>query len=118
IEAFKFELMNTFLTSKNYIKRVYQDSEKYILQYSETEGTSKELSNEISKMVNEQITEQLDRREQEERNSNQSTQNTTGDSAENSKQTSKQTADGRTDTDNRTARSDLPQNTVNLNLDN
>ena len=118
IEAFKFELMNTFLTSQSYINRVYQDAEKYILQYSETEGTSKELSNEISKMVNEQITEQLDRREQEERNSSQSKQNTTSDSEENSKQDSKQTADGRTDTDNRSARSDLPQNTVNLNLDN
>src|SRR5699024_4221054 len=64
------------------------------------------------------IQEQLKRRENEERNSSQTKQNTSNRNEENSKQSSKQTADGRTDTDNRSARSDLPQNTVNLNLDN
>ena len=32
IEAFKMELMNVFMTNKDYINRVYKDSESFILQ--------------------------------------------------------------------------------------
>ena len=118
IEAFQFELMNVFLTSEGYINRVYRDAEKFILQHAETEGTSKELSNEISKIVNEQLTEQLDKRETEDRNRTDSRDTTANESRDTSTQESNQKADTDTETDTATGRSDLPQNTVDLNLDN
>ena len=54
IEAFKMELMNTFITNKDYINRVYKDSDLFILQKnkSQSDNTQKNnQSNESSTMT-------------------------------------------------------------------
>lgn len=74
IEAFKMELMGTFLTNKHYITNVYSDIENYMTQTQTTDNTNS--------------------------------------------QTNKQKNDSTNTSNNRTAFADLPQNNVNLNVDN
>lgn len=56
LESFKFELINVFLANQKYINRVYQDSEKFILQQTigNTDNTqdNKGKSNTISQTDN------------------------------------------------------------------
>ena len=90
IESFILELTSTFLQNQDYINRVYTDMEKYILGYSETNDNSNQDSNDLK----------------------------TSTSKSNSSNTSETTSTGNTTTDNRQARSDLPQNSVNLDVNN
>src|SRR5699024_4214217 len=75
-------------------------------QWSTTDQTNKQLSKEISQQINQQVASQIDER----LNSEKSTQDNTQDT--------NQTVKGNTTTDNRQARSDLPQNRVNLDVNN
>ena len=106
IESFMLELTATFLQSQEYINIVYEDLEKYLNQWSTTEQTNKQLSKEISQQINQQVASQIDERLNSENSKQDNTQDTT------------QTVTGNTTTDNRQARSDLPQNRVNLDVNN
>ena len=90
VESFMLELTATFLQNQDYINRVYTDMEKYILGYSETNQDSNQDSNDLK----------------------------TSTSKNNSNNISETTSTGNTTTDNRQARSDLPQNSVNLDVNN
>ena len=90
VESFMFELTATFLQNQDYINRVYTDMEKYILGYSETNQDSNQDSNDLK----------------------------TSNSKNNYSNISESTSTGNTTTDNRQARSDLPQNSVNLDVNN
>ena len=90
VESFMFELMSTFLTNQDYINRVYDDMEKYILAYSETNQDNTQDSNDLK----------------------------TSNSKNNYSNINESTSTGNTTTDNRQARSDLPQNSVNLDVNN
>ena len=90
VESFMFELMSTFLTNQDYINRIYTDMDKYILGYSETNQDSNQDSNDLK----------------------------TSNSKNNYSNTSESTSTGNTTTDNRQARSDLPQSNVNLDVNN
>ena len=90
VESFMFELTATFLTNQDYINRIYSDMEKYILGYSETNQDNSQDSNDLK----------------------------TSTSKNNSNNISESTSTGNTTTDNRQARSDLPQNSVNLDVNN
>ena len=126
IESFMFELMSTFMMNEDHINRVYNDLEKYILQHSIGETSNKQLSKEISQQINQQVTTQLDERLNSETSTSGNTQNTTDNSTGNTSSTSNQdtsqdttqTVNGNTTSDNRQARSDLPQNRVNLDVNN
>lgn len=52
IEAFKFELINTFLTYEEYINRVYRDSEMYINQKKVDTGTNNASNKGTTKNTN------------------------------------------------------------------
>src|SRR5699024_8507067 len=106
VESFMLELTATFLTNMNYINIVYEDLEKYLNQWSTTEQTNKQLSKEISQQINQQVASQIDERLNSENSTQDNTQNTN------------QTVTGNTTSDNRQARSDLPQNRVNLDVNN
>lgn len=73
IEAFKMELVSTFMSNQSYINRVYQDIDKYV----ENMGISENQN----------------------------------------KQSNKQKNEATSTTDNRQAFADLPQSSVNLNVD-
>ena len=45
IEAFQIELMNVFMTNRQYLNRVYSNLEQYILNQSEQEGSNNQTSN-------------------------------------------------------------------------
>ena len=90
VESFMLELTATFLTNQDYINRIYTDMEKYILGYSETNDNSNQDSNDLK----------------------------TSTSKNNSSNISESSSTGNTTTDNRQARSDLPQNRVNLDVNN
>ena len=90
VESFMFELTATFLTIQDYISRIYTDMEKYILGYSETNDKNNQDSNDLK----------------------------TSNSKNNYSNISESTSTGNTTTDNRQARSDLPQNSVNLDVNN
>ena len=90
VESFMFELISTFLQNQDYINRVYSDMEKYILGYSETNQDSNQDSNDLK----------------------------TSNSKNNYSNINESTSTGNTTTDNRQARSDLPQNSVNLDVNN
>ena len=106
VESFMLELTATFLTNMNYINIVYEDLEKYLNQWSTTEQTNKQLSKEISQQINQQVASQIDERLNSENSKQDNTQDTT------------QTVKGNTTSDNRQASSDLPQNRVNLDVNN
>ena len=106
VESFMLELTSTFLTNMKYINIVYEDLEKYLNQWSTTDQTNKQLSKEISQQINQQVASQIDERLNSENSSQDNTQDTN------------QTVTGNTTTDNRQARSDLPQNRVNLDVNN
>lgn len=109
VEAFKMQLISTFLTSESYINRVYADLEKYLEQTGTSEGTTKNLSKEISNQINEQLNNQLDKRE--------SMENTRQNNEEDTREDSTQNVEGTTTTDDRQAHAELPQNNVNLDVD-
>ena len=90
VESFMLELTSTFLQNQDYINRVYTDMEKYILGYSETNEESKQDSNDLK----------------------------TSKSKNNSSSNSESTSTGNTTSDNRQARSDLPQSNINLDVNN
>ena len=90
VESFMLELTATFLQNQDYINRIYTDMEKYILGYSETNDKNKQDSNDLK----------------------------TSTSKSNSSNNSESTSTGNTTTDNRQARSDLPQSNVNLDVNN
>ena len=90
VESFMLELTATFLTNQEYINRIYTDMEKYILGYSETNENSNQDSNDLKAST----------------------------SKSNSSNNSETTSTGNTTTDNRQARSELPQNSVNLDVNN
>ena len=90
VESFKMALMSTFLQQQDYINRVYTDMEKYILGYSETNQDNNEDSNDLK----------------------------TSTSKSNSSNISESASTGNTTTDNRQARSDLPQSNINLDVNN
>src|SRR5699024_1024082 len=90
VESFMLELTATVLQSQDYINRVYTDMEKYILGYTETHEDSNQDGNDLK----------------------------TSTSKSNSSSNSESTSTGNTTTDNRQARSDLPQNSVNLDVNN
>ena len=106
VESFMLELTATFLTNMNYINIVYEDLEKYLNQWSTTDQTNKQLSKEISQQINQQVASQIDERLNSENSTQDNTQNTN------------QTVTGNTTSDNRQASSDLPQNRVNLDVNN
>ena len=142
VESFMFELMSTFMINQGHINRVYNDLEKYILQHSTSENTNKQLSKEISQQINQQVASQIDERLNSENSKSGNTQNTDNTSKDNSiqnttnnttdastgktsstsnqdtTQDTTQTVTGNTTSDNRQARSDLPQNRVNLDVNN
>ena len=142
VESFMFELMSTFMINQGHINRVYNDLEKYILQHSTSENTNKQLSKEISQQINQQVATQIDERLNSENSKSGNTQNTDNTSKDNSiqnttnnttdvstgqtsstsnqdtTQDTTQTVTGNTTSDNRQARSDLPQNRVNLDVNN
>lgn len=74
VEAFKMELISTFLTNKRYINSIYSDLEKYMQQQSTTDQTNSSRN--------------------------------------------EQSADSTNTTDNRSAFANLPQNNVQLDVDN
>lgn len=90
IESFKMELISVFMTYENYINRSYQDIEKYLHQHDHTqaENTSKD---------------------------NQSNQSNT---TQTNLQNSNSTGNSNNTSDNRQAHSNLPQNNVQLDVDN
>ena len=90
VESFMFELISTFLTNQDYINRIYNDMEKYILGYSETNQDNNQDSNDLK----------------------------TSNSKNNSSNISESTSTGKTTTDNRQARSELPQSNINLDVNN
>ena len=90
IESFMLELTATFLQQQDYINRIYADMEKYILGYSETNQDNNEDSNDLK----------------------------TSTSKSNSSNISESTRTGNTTSDNRQARSDLPQSNINLDVNN
>ena len=142
VESFMFELMSTFMMNQDHINRVYNDLEKYILQYATSETSNKQLSKEISQQINQQVASQIDERLNSENSTSGNTQNTDNTSKDNSiqnttnnttdastgktsstsnqdtTQDTNQTVNGVTTSDNRQARSDLPQNRVNLDVNN
>ena len=142
VESFMFELMSTFMINQGHINRVYNDLEKYILQHSTSETSNKQLSKEISQQINQQVASQIDERLNSENSTSGNTQNTDNTSKDNSiqnttnnttdvstgqtsstsnqdtTQDTTQTVTGNTTSDNRQARSDLPQNRVNLDVNN
>ena len=142
VESFMFELMSTFMMNQDHINRVYNDLEKYILQHATSETSNKQLSKEISQQINQQVASQIDERLNSENSTSGNTQNTDNTSKDNSiqnttnnttdastgktsstsnqdtTQDTTQTVTGNTTSDNRQARSDLPQNRVNLDVNN
>ena len=126
VESFMFELMSTFMMNQDHINRVYNDLEKYILQHATSDTSNKQLSKEISQQINQQVSTQLDERLNSETSTSGNTQNTTDESTGNTSSTSNQdtkqdttqSVNGNTTSDNRQARSDLPQNRVNLDVNN
>ena len=142
VESFMFELMSTFMINQGHINRVYNDLEKYILQHSIGETSNKQLSKEISQQINQQVASQIDERLNSENSKSGNTQNTDNTSKDNSiqnttnnttdastgktsstssqdtTQDTTQSVNGNTTSDNRQARSDLPQNRVNLDVNN
>ena len=109
IEAFQMELMNVFLTNQDYINRVYQDTEKYVSQTSTGENTGNQKNHQENKQTNTSLNTQTDSRNTKD--------DTTARNNERSEQGDRQEVTGDTTTDNRQAHSELPQNTVNLNVD-
>ena len=126
VESFMFELMSTFMINQGHINRVYNDLEKYILQHSIGETSNKQLSKEISQQINQQVASQIDEHLNSETSTSGNTQNTTDEttgvtsstSNQDTKQDTTQSVNGNTTSDNRQARSDLPQNRVNLDVNN
>lgn len=59
IEAFKLELLYTFLTNQDYINRLYQDSEKYATQMSETIQQNEQVNDGITTSDNRQAFAEL-----------------------------------------------------------
>lgn len=90
IETFKFELMSTFLINQDYINRIYTDMEKYIVGHSETNQENTQDSNDLK----------------------------TSNSKNNTNNITESTSIGNTTSDNRQARTDLPQSNINLDVNN
>lgn len=98
IESFKLELMTTFLSNQNYINRIYTDVELYL--------TQTQLHNQINEQNNQEDTEQNNEQTDESINK------------QNNQQTNIQNSEGNTTSDNRNAYADLPQNNVQLDVNN
>lgn len=92
IEAFKLQLLATFMANKTYINHVYADLNKFLAQTAESEGKSQNINKETSKQSAAQTSKQTNN------------------------QTSNQTGDGSTTVDNREASARLPQNNVQLDV--
>lgn len=92
IEAFKMELLSTFLVNQTYINRVYADLELFLLQTKQGENSTKNIHQENTK------------------------NNTTNTNEQTNSQTNNQTTDGTSTTDNRDAEATLPQNNVQLDV--
>src|SRR5699024_4319226 len=126
VESFMFELMSTFMMNQDHINRVYNDLEKYILQHSTSDTSNKQLSKEISQQINQQVATQINEHLNSETSTTGNTQNTTDESTgqtsstsnQDTKQDTTQSVNGNTTSDNRQARCDLPQNRVNLDVNN
>lgn len=98
IESFKLELLATFLNNADYINRIYQDVDQYLTQTVTTDQHNQQTNQQTNKQTNSQTNKQT---------SNQT-----------STQTNSQTNEGSQTTDNRQAFQDLPQNNVNIDVDN
>lgn len=92
IEAFRMELLSTFLMNQSYINRVYADLELFLLQTAQGEQSSKNIHQE---------------------NTNQSS---TTNNEQNNQQTDTQQTNGTNTTDNREADARLPQNNIQLDV--
>lgn len=89
IEAFKLELMSTFLMNKDYINIIYSDMDKYLTQTKTDSQNNKQTNKETNSQTNKQT----------------------------NKQTNEETNDGTTTSDNREAEATLPQNNVQIDVD-
>jgi len=96
IESFKFELMSTFLSNQDFINRIYTDVELYLTQTQLNEQTNEQNNQEDSEQNNEETDESRNK--------------------ENTQQSNKQNTEGNTTSDNRQAYADLPQNNVQIDV--
>src|SRR5699024_2340021 len=98
IESFKFELLSTFLMNEEFINRVYSDMEDYLTQkqmgQQDDKKTNKQENTETNKQTNKKTNKQ------------------------NTRETNNQHRDSVNTSDDRSCYADLPQSTVNLDVDN
>lgn len=108
IEAFKMELISTFMMNQDFINRVYGDMEKYLSQTNTNDQTNRTDTIQDNTQTNTQQNTTQDSRQNKENSTQDNTQDTVQDNT--------QTVDGSNTSDNRTARADLPQNNVNIDV--
>lgn len=89
IEAFRLELLATFLMNKDYINKIYSELDKYLTQTKTDTQNNKQTNNETNSQTNRQT----------------------------NLETNEQTNDGTTTSDNRDAETTLPQNNVQIDVD-
>lgn len=98
IESFKFELLSTFLMNEQFINRVYSDMEDYLTQkqmgQQDDKKTNKQENTETNKQTNRETNKQKNR------------------------ETNNQNSDSTNTSDDRSGYADLPQSSVNLDVDN
>src|SRR5699024_6929185 len=98
IESFKFELLSTFLMNEEFINRVYSDMEDYL--------TQKQMGQQDDKKTNKQENTETNKQTNKETNK------------QNNRETNNQNSDSINTTDDRSGYADLPQSSVNLDVDN
>ena len=98
IESFKFELLSTFLMNEQFINRVYSDMEDYL--------TQKQMGQQDDKKTNKQENTETNKQTNKETNK------------QNNRETNNQNSDSVNTSDDRSGYADLPQSSVNLDVDN
>jgi len=98
IESFKFELLSTFLMNEEFINRVYSDMEDYL--------TQKQMGQQDDKKTNKQENTETNKQTNKETNK------------QNNRETNNQNSDSVNTSDDRSGYADLPQSSVNLDVDN
>lgn len=98
IESFKFELLSTFLMNEQFINRVYSDMEDYL--------TQKQMGQQDDKKTNKQENTETNKQTNKETNK------------QNNRETNNQNSDSINTSDDRSGYADLPQSSVNLDVDN
>lgn len=110
IESFQMALFSTFMMYEDYINEVYQNLDKYITGHNESEN--------VSNQVTEQDTTENRTENRTDEQSSTNSENTQNENTQNRSETSNQDVTGEAETNDRSARSTLPGNRTNVDLNN